>query len=241
MSSGSTSGGATATATADERQSLLPKTQAVLQGDNEPLRMNIATGTAVLAQVGAFALLITVWYAALTTEIILPTYHPLANSVGLLLLVQAILILQPTHTGVQKRQGAITHGILHSLAVLCFAAGATIIWYNKHIHGSPHYTSLHGKFGLATVIILVVQAAVGIVAFYFPNLLGGEAKAKATYKYHRVSGYLVSVLVLTTVTLGTQTPWFHAKVPSLAIWIVYDVLIVVGLAARVRVSKMKLL
>ena len=227
-------------ATADERQTLLPQpSSANLQPEDQPLRMNIATGTALLAQVGAFALLITVWYATLSTDILLASYHPLANSLGLLFLVQAILILQPTHTQAQKKQGAITHGALHSLGVLSFAVGASIIWYNKHLRSAPHYTSLHGKLGLAIVILLLVQATVGIVAFWFPGLLGGESKAKATYKYHRISGYLVSALVLTNVTLGTQTTWFYGKVPALWIWIVYDVLIVVGLAARIRAGKMK--
>ena len=226
--------------TSEERQPLLPKlVGANVQPEDQPLRMNIATGTAVLAQIGAFGLLITVWYATLSTDVILASYHPLANSLGLLFLVQAILILQPTHTAAQKKQGAITHGALHSLGVISFVVGTSIIWYNKTSHSAPHYTSLHGKVGLATVILLVVQSVVGIVAFYFPSLLGGEAKAKATYKYHRMSGYVVAALVLTNVTLGTQTTWFHGKVPALWIWIVYDVLIVVGLAARVRVSKMK--
>jgi hypothetical protein len=201
--------------------------------------MNIVSGTAVLAQFGFWLFLIIVWYFVLSTDIILPSYHPLFNTVGALLLINAILLLQPTHTQQQKREGTISHSVLMSLSLACFLAGVVIIWYNKHIHNSNHYESTHGKLGLITTILLVTQAFIGATQYYLPQMYGGVENAKKLYKYHRVFGYALSGLVLVTATYGTQSPWFLMKLNSLWIWIVLDILVVAGLLARVKPAKMK--
>ncbi|BFZ54992.1 hypothetical protein PYCC9005_002030 [Savitreella phatthalungensis] len=194
----------------------------------------------MLAEVGAVGLLALVWFLTLRDKLILASYHPLMQSLGLVFLVQAVLILQPTHTAQQKRDGTRTHSVLHVLALSSFIAGAAIIWINKRNYGAAHYTTYHGKFGLATAIVLILQAAVGAAAYYVPSLFGSEARAKALYKWHRAAGYLTSALVLFTVTLGTQSTYFLQKLDVLWVWIVLDILIIAGIAARIRTSKMRL-
>lgn len=223
-----------------EQQTLLPNDTPLLQNPDSPLRMNIISGTAILSQFGIWLLFLTVWYSVLSTPIIFVSFHPLANSLGLLFLVNAILLLQPTHTHAQKIEGTRSHSILNVLSVASFLTGAIFIWINKKNHNAPHFQSVHGKFGLITVSLLFLQLIIGLLQFYFPNLLGGEAKAKRLYKWHRAFGYLISALVIATVTLGTQTDWFLGKVHVLWIWIVFDILIIVGLVPRIKPSKMKL-
>lgn len=225
---------------AAERETLLPNDTPLLQNPESPMRMNIISGTAILSQFGIWLILLTVWYSILTTPIILASFHPLANSLALLFLVNGILLLQSTHTQSQKVLGAKSHSVLNVLAIASFLTGAISIWVNKSNHGAPHFTSVHGKFGLITVSLIFIQLIIGIVQFYVPNLLGGEANAKRLYKWHRVSGYLIAALAIVTVTLGTQTDWYLGKVRVLWIWIVFDVLIVVGLVPRIKPSKMKL-
>jgi hypothetical protein len=171
--------------------------------------------------------------------ILLTQSDPLLNSLALVLAVNAILVVQPTHTQTQKTQGGQIHGILNVSALLSFGTAAVIMFYNKWNHGASHYTTWHGKFGLITNILLVSQVLVGATMFWQPNLYGGEAKAKALYKYHRVFGYALSGLVLATVTLGTQSDWFIGKINVLWVWLVFDVLILAGLAPRIRPNKMK--
>ncbi|CCG81725.1 Predicted protein [Taphrina deformans PYCC 5710] len=225
----------------EETETLLPRDTPVLQSPDAPLRLNIISGTAVLAQAGIWLTLLTVWYLTFSTPLILASYHPLANTVALVLLVNAILVLQPTQTGPQKREGAVAHSVLNGLALLSFVAAVVIIWSNKHVHGAPHFTSVHGKVGLVAAVLLGLQVLVGLVQYYLPNLLGGEARAKGLYKWHRLAGYLLTALVLVNVTLGTQTPYFLGKLNRLWVWIVFDVLIVAGLVPRIRPNKMKLL
>lgn len=225
-----------------EQETLLPRDTPVLQGPDEPLRSNIISGTAVLAQLGIWLTLIIVWYATFSTDtpLILPSYHPLLNTLALVLLVNALLLLQPTQTAAQKHEGARNHSILTGLAALSFTAGVCVIWWNKHIHGARHFASTHGKIGLAVFIAIAVQVLVGLVQFYAPQLVGGTARAKSLYKWHRAAGYILTAAILVNVTLGTQTPFFRPKVQSLALWIVLDVFIVAGLLPRIRPSKMKL-
>ncbi|ORY77809.1 eukaryotic cytochrome b561-domain-containing protein [Protomyces lactucae-debilis] len=237
MSSGS---GDAAGNHSSEHQTLLPNDTPVLQRPDGPLRMNLLTGTAVLAQLGIWAILVVVWYETLFTDLILVSWHPLLNSLALVLLVNAILIVQPTHTQAQKQQGGQVHGILHCLALLSFGTAAAIMFYNKASHGAAHYTTWHGKFGLTTALLLSTQVLVGAGMFWLPNWLGGETKAKALYKYHRAFGYVLSALVLTTVTLGTQSDWFLGKIRVLWVWLLFDALILAGLAPRIRPNKMKI-
>lgn len=226
-----------------EEETLIPRDTAVIQHPDHPLRLNIITGTAVLAQVGIWGLVLTIYYATLRDgpeEVILASYHPLANSLGALLVVNAVLLLQPTHTPDQKVAGAKGHGWLNLLGLASFLVGVVVILVNKSNHGAAHFTSVHGKVGLVAVVLLVTQVVLGAAQFWFPRLLGGEARAKSWYKVHRASGYLLLGLLLLNVTLGTQTPYFRGKVDHLWIWIVFDAFILLGLVPRIKPSKMKL-
>ena len=67
------------------------------------------------------------------------------------------------------------------------------------------FTSAHGRLGLITYIVFVLQALVGLTQLWFPRLYGSVDNAKAIYKYHRASGYLLVVFSLATVAAATQT------------------------------------
>ena len=81
----------------------------------------------------------------------------LFNSMALIMVTNALLLLQPTHTPEQKRVGAVMHGLLNSLALASFTAAVIIIIYNKAAHEADHFTTAHGGIGLITYILLVIQ------------------------------------------------------------------------------------
>ena len=70
----------------------------------------------------------------------LANHYPLqlANAAGLLFVVEAILVLQPTATQKQKINGAYTHSALNNLGSAGLIAGLIIIEYNKIDHGGEH-------------------------------------------------------------------------------------------------------
>lgn len=109
----------------------------------------------------------------------------LLQSAGVLLLVQAILIVQPTATQKQKRDGTWAHSALNFLGVGALVAGIVVIELNKAPHPDQRFKSPHGVIGMITFSLICIQAIVGFVQYWTPSLLGGVDNGKALYKYHR--------------------------------------------------------
>lgn len=154
----------------------------------------------------------------------------------MLFFVQGILIVQPTHTAKQKKQGTYTHAALNDIAFLAAIGGLVVIEMNKQ--PDAHWESPHGIMGLTTYIMISINVIVGITQYFTPGLYGGVDNAKALYKYHRAWGYLTLLMILATICAATQTT-FNKNVTGIQLWavIVASVLIVVGIAPRIRLSK----
>lgn len=198
-----------------------------------------------------------VWAAVFEADFSFFSYHPvspslstglqmlierqLLNSAGILVLVQSILLLQPTSTQKQKVQGTYIHSALNFISLGLLIAGLVVIEMNKASHPETRFQSTHGKVGLLVYILMVLQFIVGVLQFYAPNLLGGVDSAKAIYKYHRVSGYLIMVLSVVTICLATQTG-FNENVLHIRLWatIVASVLVILGLVPRIKKHKLGL-
>lgn len=159
----------------------------------------------------------------------------LLNSSGVLLLTQAVLLLQPTSSQKQKTLGTHFHFALNLVGVIALIAGLVVIEINKGTHAWG-FESVHGKLGLITYILIILQAIIGFVQFYIPEtVFGSVEKAKAIYKYHRMSGYLILLMALATVCAATQTD-FNKNVLGIQLWavLVASVLVVLGVGARVK-------
>jgi cytochrome b-561 len=167
--------------------------------------------------------------------------HPLLQSAGVFILVQAILILQPTWTPEAKTQGARIHAALHLLSFLTFAAGIAIIEVNKGPKKEAHFHSPHAYLGIVTGILLLGQYLFGLLLWGFPAVFGGVDKAKRFYRFHRWGGYTLFVLVLATVAAATQTP-YNQNVLDIKLWsvLVASILILVGILPRVSLQKLGL-
>ncbi|KAI8964962.1 eukaryotic cytochrome b561-domain-containing protein [Daldinia sp. FL1419] len=212
------------------------------QRDSAPIIKNLYIGTGVLAEIGGILLVASVWAAVfLNGPLILFSVHPLAQSFGLLVLVQSILVLQPTHTGAQKEVGQKIHAGLNFLGIVTFAVGVVSIEVNKFINNGAHFHSVHGYLGVAASFWLLAQYLIGFTMFATPKLYGGEAKAKSIWKYHRSSGYALLLFLAATTISATQTD-YNLNVLGLKLWatILIAVLIVVGVFPRIRKQKLGL-
>jgi len=200
------------------------------------------SGTAVIAQAGIVLLVASVWAGIfLHPPYILFSAHPLLNSAGILALIESILILQPTHTAEQKRKGTIAHFTLNNLALDLLIAGLVIIEVNKFSHKGTHFESPHAILGLITYIFLAIQALVGFTQYFVPNLYGSVDKAKAIYKWHRISGYIILTLLLATAIAATQTD-FNKTTLDIKIWaiIIAAALVLIGVLPRIKKQKLGL-
>ncbi len=180
----------------DERQPLLPSSGASNSDHGQGSTMtqvykksNWGT-SAVPAQAAAVVFAALVWALVLNKlpkPLPLFGYHPLLQSAGLVLLVQSILVLQPTSTPAAKKAGLNVHQIINILLVLpLFTAGASIMWYLHDQPGQKHFISWHGTFGVIVLVWAWVQSLIGAASVWFNGAaFGGENKAKAVWKWHR--------------------------------------------------------
>ncbi|ORY64028.1 eukaryotic cytochrome b561-domain-containing protein [Pseudomassariella vexata] len=227
----------------DEMEPLLGRPGDVCQKDEAPIVKNLIIGTGVIAEAAALLLVASVWGSVfIAGNLSLFSVHPLAQSFGFLVLIQSILVLQPTHTAKQKEVGQKVHAGLNLLAIATFITGVVAIEINKFRQGpGSHFHSVHGYLGVIASIWFLVQYIVGFTMFAVPKLYGGEAKAKAVWKYHRASGYVLLLLLMATFTSATQTD-FNKNVLGLKLWalILIVVMLVIGVYPRIKKQKLGL-
>ncbi|KAI5863381.1 eukaryotic cytochrome b561-domain-containing protein [Durotheca rogersii] len=212
------------------------------QRENAPIIKNFVIGTGVIAELAALILTAAVWAAVLLNPpLILFSVHPLAQSLGILVLIQSILVLQPTHTGAQKQVGAKIHAGLNLVGFALFAAGVASIEVNKFANNGLHFHSAHGYLGVAAAVWLLAQYLVGFTMFAVPALYGGETNARKVWKYHRSSGYALLLFLLATVVTATETD-YNLNVLKLNLWatVILSLLIVAGVFPRIKKHKLGL-
>ncbi|KAI0137376.1 eukaryotic cytochrome b561-domain-containing protein [Xylariales sp. AK1849] len=227
----------------DDTEPLLGQAGDASQRDQAPIAKNLIIGTGVIAEGAAILLVASVWAAVFLNPLMLFSVHPLAQSAGILVLVQSILVLQPTHTGQQKQVGQKVHAGLNLLAFATFIVGVVSIEINKFKSSDPHphFHSVHAYLGVIAAIWLVLQYVVGFTMYATPKLYGGEANAKKIWKYHRASGYVLLPLLLATTISATQTP-YNENVLGLKLWavILISVFLIIGIYPRIKKQKLGL-
>jgi hypothetical protein len=117
-------------------------------------------------------------------------------------------------------------------------AAFVIIEYNKFNHNAAHFDSIHGKLGLTTYSLLFIQSLVGFTQYFVPRLYGGIDNAKAIYKWHRMSGYVILVMMLATASAATKT-YTGMVTLDIKLWavLVSSVLILIGVLPRIKKQK----
>lgn len=214
----------------------LPTT--VRQFDRQSILFNLISGTSILAQGGVCGLVLIVLSAVRMVGFALISGHILLNTTGLLLAVQAILLLQPTHTAEQKRRGTMWHFICNVGSLSGFLSGLVFIEVNKFAHRGAHLKSPHAYLGLFTYLVLLLQGLVGFTQYYTPMLYGSVDRAKSIWKYHRAAGYMTVVLASSTVAAAMCTE-YNQNVLRIPAWVMFVALVLVlcGVLTRIRLAK----
>jgi len=170
-------------------------------------------------------------------------FHPTFNTLAVLCWIFGILTLQPTSQPKTKAAGLTRHQIAMLTSLLSVILGTSAVWTFKATYQLPHFKSWHGFFGLITFIWFIIQGMVGAGSVWFGGAaFGGGLKAKQVWKYHRLSGYMLLILLLTTIYFAgrTQLVSFHSSyVVRLIAYTLAPIFILVSVCSRVRPSKMK--
>lgn len=173
-------------------------------------------------------------------------WHPPLEAIGVVAMVYGAMILQPTATPQTKAAGLAKHQLLIlSVGFPASLLGTLAVAYNKSAKGKHHFTSWHAKIGLLCTLWLVVQVALGGASVWFDGrAFGGGLKAKRVWKYHRISGYILFILLMATVHLGGQwSGWGSRNVSPVFRAVAYSltpIVLIAALAIRTRTSKMGL-
>ncbi len=213
------------------------------------LSLSLSPGTAWLAQAGALLIVALVWTGVFSHPPLLPLFspHPLLQSLGVFLAIQAILVMQPTASPVDKVRGARVHAALQLLSFLVLGAGVALIEANKIRSHGAHFHSAHGYLGVLTSVVLLGQYLFGLLVWAAPAAVFGRgpdgvARAKALWKHHRWTGYVAALpLLLATVATATATD-YNVNVLGIRTWAVLVAagLVVVGVYPRVHTRKLGL-
>lgn len=137
-----------------------------------------------------------------------PPTPPLRPQVSLLM-TEALLAFSPEASplrGLSRKAKARAHWVLQALAVLCAALGLGLVAYNKHLHGTGHLRTWHGRIGLLTVLYFAVQSLGGLPLLY-PKLAGSWPPGKLRL-YHATAGLVGYLLGCASLTLGMCSLWF---------------------------------
>ena len=111
----------------------------------------------------------------------------------------------------RRTRALILHAFVQTVGVFSFSTGFCAIYENKVRKGSDHFTTLHSRFGLFTLIVsLFGGIALGVVGFKKTGVARvakmSEHAVAQTKKYHRNSGAAVVLLSFTTITLAFHHP-----------------------------------
>ena len=103
-----------------------------------------------------------------------------------------------------------------------------------------YYYSLHGKLGLFVFVYLFIQLLFGITIALTPTLYGSIDKAKSLWKYHRILGYVLLLLVWFTSQLGVRADYMYNNLYDTKLiylhWLSL-IFVVTGLVYRTRTRK----
>ncbi|KAF8636556.1 hypothetical protein AX17_003368 [Amanita inopinata Kibby_2008] len=168
--------------------------------------------------------------------------HPPLQSAALSLFTYGILTLQPTSQPKSKAAGLMRHQMVMWLLGIPFITFGTLsVWYNKALRGREHFVTWHGILGLLCIIWLIFQVFLGGGSVWFGGAaFGGGTKARALWKYHRLSGYIVFPLMLFTAHLGgVWSGWgatYTTPAVQLIAFTIAPIIMAVGVFMRTRLA-----
>ena len=105
------------------------------------------------------------------------------------------------------------HWILHAFGVTSAIFGFVTVFLNKELNERKHFTSWHGKFGLATVCGVLGALVGGVLAKYSSSdFMRKWVKPINMKLYHATAGMIIFMLAMLTVALACYSNWFKNRV-----------------------------
>ncbi|XP_041973352.1 transmembrane reductase CYB561D2-like [Aricia agestis] len=176
--------------------------------ETKPSFMNL------ISNISAFVFILIITYCCFKNGISLFSFHPILMSVGwLILMTSAINAITPGDLATEWmpiRLRSARHWVIQVFAIIIILVGFLVILSNKIINGKDHFVTLHGKFGLASFIFMIITSFGGLGALYSLKLKHYIAPLY-TKILHSSIGLLTFSLGIITITLGCFSNWWNAS------------------------------
>jgi len=141
-------------------------------------------------------------------------WHPFCMSIsfGLIFTILAHQLRKqpnPAWSVFSKKRSIHSYGMLAGF----FSAiiGFSVVYFNKNLIGKPHFASWHGKFGLATFLIMIVQTSLGLPVFFRVCRVFPGFNLTSYRKYHSFCGILFAICSCFVFVTAFQTGWFKRQ------------------------------
>lgn len=146
---------------------------------------------------------------------------------------EGILILRKDNilsTYINHQWKITLHWLILGIGTACNIAGFVIVVINKNRNNRDHFTTLHGKFGLATVVLSILTLCGGSFALYSASLKS-YIKPKLNKALHILAGILSYALATVTFGFSLYSHWFDSRVhESDGVKIIFVVVVAVAAA-----------
>jgi len=148
------------------------------------------------------------------------SYHPSLMSLGLMIFVLEAIVQMKDPRSPRNPAWRITiHWVFHTIGLTLALIAFYCIYMNKVELEKFHFVTWHGKFGIATLMVLIVQWNAGWLAKHSVGLSQITGINRITInKIHKFFGVFASMSVAFTVLLGMHSTWFTNMMPNNFLW-----------------------
>lgn len=137
------------------------------------------------------------------------SWHPtlMILAYGLILFEGVRVFSSKFYSNINKTSKITIHWIFQVISILLALIGFTVIFYNKILKNKWHFQTWHAVFGLATILITLIECTGGIMAKY-SFLLKKVTKPLMIKCLHAVSAVLTFTFSSISIITGMNSNWF---------------------------------
>ncbi|KAJ3307504.1 hypothetical protein HDU76_004619, partial [Blyttiomyces sp. JEL0837] len=201
----------TAASSTDEADSLicgsstLSSTTGITHTGTESLKNPNGRLPLAIVNLGLIVSFVIIWIPALSQGALFSA-HPIGVGIFIIMAVNGIIALQMADSNT-RRVRTRWHSIIQLLSFVSLTIAVGAIYQNKENNSKPHYTTVHGRLGAFTYTTIIIVAGFGTALYFIPSLFGGALKARKTYYLHRLAGYFMLLMIITTASAALWSDW----------------------------------
>ncbi|XP_028177343.1 cytochrome b561 domain-containing protein 2 [Ostrinia furnacalis] len=178
-------------------------------------------------------------YCCFKKEVTLFSFHPTLMTLGwIFLMTTAVNAITPGDLATEWmpiRLRSARHWVLQAIGGIIITIGFLVILIHKIKIDKPHFTSLHGKFGLASLIFMMATMLGGIGALYSLKLKYYLAPIY-TKVLHASIGLVTFTLGIVTICLGLFSDWWMKVGDNISKYVALCLVLLVMLFTILRPS-----